>query len=208
MLNELAARYSDTLRVYAIGYEEPDPRKLRAVAEEFGFKVPVLVDARDTLSKGYAVTGLPRGFLIDSYGYLSEIHKGMSDKIADELRSSIAAKSAAILERRKKGLKVFVKDFANLDERGRKNGTGSAAAAALRKTLAGAGIEAAKSSDASTLIVSGTVSDLGAVVGVEFVLAEPEKGRELERDRASVVGGNYGALTEALLETLEPYRAK
>lgn len=208
VLNELAAKYPDTLSVFAIGYEEPIPAKLRLVAEDFGFKVPVLVDAKETLARGYGVTGLPRGFLIDSYGYVVEVYKGMSEKLAGDLRARVAAQSKEILAQRARGLRVFVENFENVDDRGKKNGTGQKTARALREAIAAAGIKTAKSAGASSIVVSGTVSDLGPIVGVELVVAEPTKRRELGRDRASIIGGKNDGLVKACLKLLEPYRGK
>lgn len=208
VLNELAAKYPDTLSVFAIGYEEPNPAKLRAVAEDFGFKIPVLVDTKETLARGYGVTGLPRGILIDPYGYVIQVYKGMSEKLAGDLRARIAKHSKKIIAQRGKGLRVFIENFENVDDRGKQNQTGQKTAGILRKAVAAAGIATADSAADSSVIISGTVSDLGPIVGVELVVQEPEKRRELGRDRASIIGGKNEGLTKACLKLLEPYRGK
>ncbi|MEW6776545.1 MAG: TlpA disulfide reductase family protein [Bdellovibrionota bacterium] len=198
MLNALAAAYPETLRIFAIGYQEDDPGELRQTAADFGLKVPVLIGAKETLIKGYAVTGLPTGILIDEFGYVVKPYRGFTKKGEEELKGLVAEGSKRIEERKKKGLRLYLGNF---------TGNGEAPAkvrSALESALRSEKLSLVSSKEESTLSLAGSVSDLGAVMGVELVLSEPG-GKELSRERASVISGNYELLTKSALKAVREW---
>jgi len=205
LLNELAGAFPSTLQVLAIGYQEGDPKALSASGADFGLKVPLVVDARGTISVGYKVTGLPTSVLVDEFGFIARQYRGITKESAAELKSLIEARSKAIEARRGRGLAVFVSNFADSDERSKAGHTGATVADTIRTALEQQAVKLVQKPEEASVLVSGSVSDLGVVVGAEIVVSEPIGKRELARVRGSIVGGNAGPLVKNTIRAVKDW---
>ncbi len=205
LLNELAGAFPSTLQVLAGGFQESDPKALAAAGAEFGLRVPLVVDARGTIAVGYKVTGLPTSVLVDEFGFIVKQYRGITKESAAELKALIETRSKAIAERRRRGLAVFVSNFADSDERSKAGHTGATVADTIRTALEQQAVKLVQKPEEASLLVSGSVSDLGAVVGAEIVVSEPAERRELSRVRGSIVGGNAGPLVKNTIRAVKDW---
>ncbi|MBW2599997.1 MAG: redoxin family protein [Deltaproteobacteria bacterium] len=199
-LNELTAKYPDALTIVGIGFKESDKNKLGALAKQWGIKYPVSPDPDGKAARGFRVNTLPRGFLIDHKGKLLKRYEGMSAKNRQDLTKRLANLQQSIKRYQSTGPGFYVSVFEEANESAA--GQGSIWQARITSWLKAKGIGIASSPQDADYIISGNISKISKIVGVEIVINHSSGAVEYKFSD-SVIGGKDDRLRELLNERLQ-----
>ncbi len=203
MLNSLKAEFPDAFQVFSIGYRETNPANLKNTAAKFALKVPVLIDAKETIAQGYRVAELPVGILLDEFGYIIRRFNGITPESEKDLKDLIRARIGRLQTRKKHMARYRIDTFKDtLQNETSSEGTAAKVTEAIRKGIAAAGYQIESPDQPADFTLSGNVSELGPIAGVEIVLKEAESGHEIDRMRASVAKGNTSAVVNTCVKML------
>ena len=198
-LGSLAAKYPNHLVVLGVGFQEKDPAKLQAVAMSFGARFPVLVDEQGLVARGYMVTSVPFGVLVDEKGYVAGKWFGFQPA---ELEADIAGRvQRLIAEQNTKAVAVAV--FTEATEAAKKAGLGAKLQQVVSDGLAGQGYAIAAAGQPSAYTIAGSVSRIGAIIGVSVTISQTSSKLKMEDFSESVLGENYDTLVKDITEKLK-----
>ena len=189
-------KYSGNLAILAIAFRE-DEKNIPGLINEWGIKYPICPDPDGKAAREFEVSALPRGFLLDHKGRLIASFEGMSEKNRNELVKKLAALKPEIMQYRAAGPSFFVKPFAELTRTGEK---GMIWRDKLRSWIAGEGVRIAASPMDADYVISGNVSRIGDVEGVEIVFSHYGEKETGFTDR--VKKGDDARLKRIFIETL------
>jgi peroxiredoxin len=198
-LSQLAARYPDYLVVLGIGYQEKDPAKLKAVAADMGARFPVLVDSQGLVARGYRVTSLPFGALIDENGKIIGKWYGFQQQ---EVEAMVQA-GVQRLSAQQRSTAITVGVFTEATAAAKQAGLGKKLQRAIAAGLQSRGLEVAAAGAASAYTVEGSVSKIGPVTGVSVRIFQTRSKLQMDEFSQSVSGEDYGPLIAELAAKIQ-----
>ena len=193
-LSQLAAKYPDYLQVLGVGYQEKNPAKLKAVAADMGARFPVLVDKTGMVARGYRVTSLPFGALIDENGKIIGKWYGFQQQ---EVEAVVQA-GVQRLSAQQKSNAIAIGIFSEATDAAKQAGLGKKLQRTIAEGLRSRGIEVAAAGAASAYTVEGSVSRIGPVTGVSIRIFQTRSKLLMEELSQSVPGEDFGPLVDAV----------
>lgn len=198
-LSRLAAQYPDYLVVLGVGYQEKDPVKLKATAQSFGARFPVLVDSQGLVARGYHVASLPFGVLIDENGKIIGKWFGFHEQ---EVQKMVEA-GVQRLNVQTKTTAIAVKQFTEVTSAAKQAGLGRKLPQMIAEGLRRQGFQVAGAGAPSAYTVEGSISRIGPVTGVSVRILQTASGLQMEEISQSVTGDDFGPLVAEVAARLK-----
>lgn len=189
-LSQLAARNPDYLQVLGVGYQEKDPARLKATAQSYGARFPVLVDETGMVARGYRVTSLPFGALIDENGKIIGKWYGFQQQ---EVEAMVQA-GVERLSQQSRTRAIAVAVFTESTAAAKQAGLGRKLQRAIADGLGRQGLQVAQPGAPSAYTVEGSVSRIGPVTGVSVRIFQSRSKLQMDEFSQSVKGEDYGPL--------------
>lgn len=167
-LNDLQKKYGNSLKIIAIGYRENDPEKLRALAAEWNINYPVCPDHDGSAAALLGVKGLPRGFLLDQNGKLVASYESMNEINKKDLLNKLSGLQPEINKYHSLGPSFYIQTLDEATEGAA--GEGKIYRDKILSWLRESNIRIADSPDAATYRISGSVSKIKNILGIEIVV--------------------------------------
>jgi len=193
------AKYPNQLMVWGIGFNEKDPAKVKAVAEGFGARFPVLVDKEGVVARGYKVVKVPFGILVDDKGKIAGKFNGFEPvKLEADLTRRIQRLGA---EQTTKA--IIVTALVEANEAAKNAGLGAKLQQTIAEGLKARGIPVANAGEPSAYTMTGSVSKIGSIIGVSVVVSQTSTKAKMEELSESVTGDNYNPLLESIAKKVK-----
>lgn len=192
-LNALAKRYPKELQVLGVGYQTRDRVKLKSVAAKMKLGFPALVDTENLAGK-FGVWALPHGVLVDEDGLVVRHYQGVQ---ISQLQADIQAQVAR-LKAKGLGRKISVLPLAGATDAAKQAGLPKLATAAIKNGLRQKGLLLAGPGESPDLLLEGSVSKSGPIVGVSVTLKQAKTGEALGTFSKTVTGQDFSPVVEAL----------
>ncbi len=167
-LNDLQKKYPDTLQILAIGWREKKSSELAALAKEWSIEYPVCLDPEGDAAIAFGVKYLPYGVLIDHRSAVITKYEGMTGKKQKDLVKRLSSMQPEIIKYQKEGPSFHVQSFEETSDDAA--GEGKVWEDKIRKWLVEMGIKTVFSSTNADYVISGNVSKISNIIGVEIVI--------------------------------------